>query len=102
MTRNSIILSAALLSLSLALVPAGVAPAQEEGDCLSAREAQQAVESNEIIGLAAALRREGKDNLKPIGNEARLCNVDGTPHWVISVMNDYGDSERIVLNAQAD
>lgn len=68
---------------------------------MSGREAQEAVESGRVLELPSAARRAGLEK-KFIGDEARLCNVDGSPHWVVSVMNDAGDSERIVLNAQGD
>jgi hypothetical protein len=55
--------------------------AQEESDCVGAREAQQAVESGEIMELPDAARRAGLER-KFIGQQARLCNVDGSPHWV--------------------
>ena len=96
--------SPAVLALPLALLfaaaPMGAAVAQE-GDCVNASQAQRLVESGELLNLPEALARAGKDNVKLIGSQARLCNVSGTPHWVMSVMNSYGESERIVLNAQA-
>ena len=97
-------IATALVALQLAM-PAGLVPtgamAQEASDCLTGREAQQAVEAGEILELPVAARREGLA-LKFIGDEAQLCNVDGAPHWVVNVMSSAGHSERIVLNAQAN
>jgi len=90
-----------LMGLPLGLGSAGLAVAQGESDCVGAREAQQAVESGEIMELPDAARRAGLER-KFIGQQAQLCNVDGSPHWVVSVMNASGESERIVLNAQGN
>lgn len=97
----AILLAGFVLALPLGLGFSGAAFAQEERDCVGAREAQQAVESGEIMELPDAARRAGLER-KFIGQQARLCNVNGSPHWVVSVMNDAGESERIVLNAQGD
>jgi hypothetical protein len=96
----AIVLAGHLLALPLGLGSSGVF-AQEESNCLGAREAQQAVESGEIMELPDAARRAGLER-KFIGQQARLCEVDGSPHWVVSVMNESGASERIVLNAQGN
>ncbi len=89
------------LALPFGLASSGAAAAQEQGDCVGAREAQQAVESGQIMELPDAARRAGLER-KFIGQQAQLCNVDGSPHWVVSVMNNSGESERIVLNAQGN
>ena len=64
-------LTALWLTLPLALASTGAPAAQEEGSCVSALEAQQAVEAGEILELPVAARREGLEQ-KFIGNEARL------------------------------
>lgn len=94
-------LTAIWLSLPIALASSGAPVAQDDGSCVSSRQAQQAVEAGEILDLSSAAQREGIDR-KFIGDEARLCDVDGSPHWVVNVMSESGDSERIVLNAQGD
>lgn len=100
-TTVTTFLAAISLALPLALTASGTPAAQEDGNCVSARQAQQAVEAGEILGLAAAARGEGIDR-KFIGDEARLCDIDGAPHWVVNVMSESGESQRIVLNAQAN
>lgn len=98
-------IAAVIIALQLALpvaLAAGAPASAQEGDaCLSARQAQEAVEAGEILELPAAARREGLVE-KFIGDEARLCTIDGMPHWVVNVMSSAGYSERIVLNAQAN
>jgi hypothetical protein len=96
----AIIFAGVLLALPPGL-GTGAVVAQEERDCVAALEAQQQVESGAIMELPDAARRAGLER-KFIGDQARLCNVDGSPHWVVSVMNDSGESERIVLNAQGN
>jgi hypothetical protein len=95
------VIAASTLAISLAFASFGAAAAQEDGNCVSSRQAQQAVESGEVMQLPEAARRAGIEQ-KFIGDEARLCDVDGAPHWVVSVMRDNGESERIVLNAQGN
>ena len=90
-----------MLALPLVTAPVGAVVAQEDGGCVSARQAQAAVENGLILDLPRAARREGVEQ-KYIGDEARLCDIDGAPHWVVIVQNAYGDSERVVLNAEAD
>lgn len=100
-TSTATTLAALLLALPLALVASGAPAAQENGNCVTARQAQQAVEAGEILELPEAAQREGIDR-KFIGDEARLCDIDGSPHWVVNVMSESGDSERVVLNAQGN
>jgi hypothetical protein len=94
-------LTALYLTLPLALASTGAPAAQEDGNCVTALTAQQAVEAGEILELPVAARREGLEQ-KFIGDEARLCEIGGAPHWVVNVMSPAGDSERVVLNARAD
>ena len=94
-------LAAVTLALTLPFASPEAPVAQEDGACVSARQAQAAVENGSILDLPRAAQREGVAE-KYISDEARLCDVDGAPHWVVIVQNAYGDSERVVLNAQAD
>jgi len=95
------VIAASTLAISLAFASFGAAAAQEDGNCVSSRQAQQAVESAAADGMRVDIGRAGIEQ-KFIGDEARLCDVDGAPHWVVSVMRDNGESERIVLNAQGN
>jgi hypothetical protein len=93
-------IAAVSLALPMALFSYRAPAAQEDGNCVSARQAQQWVESGEILQLRDAAQREGV-NPKYIG-DARLCGPDGARHWVVSVINESGDSRRISLNAQGN
>jgi hypothetical protein len=89
-----------VLAATLTLTEVGPALAQGD-DCMTARQAQQAVEAGEILELPDAARRAGVAQ-KYIDSQARLCEVNGEPHWIVNVMNELGNSQRIVLNAQSD
>lgn len=93
-------IAAVSLALPMALFSFGAPAAQEDGNCVNARQAQLWVESGEVLQLRDAAQREGV-NPKYIG-DAQLCGPDGGRHWVVSVMNESGDSRRISLNAQAN
>jgi hypothetical protein len=94
-------IAAVVLALPLSFTDVGNAVAQGADGCVSARQAQQAVEAGEILELPDAARRAGVDQ-KYIDNQAQLCDVDGSPHWIVNMMNESGDSTRVVLNAQGD
>lgn len=99
--KFSPILLAAALVLSLPLSLASSLATAQDRDCLNAKQAQRLVESGDLLDVPEALSRAGVENARPIG-QARLCDRDDVPHWIVNVMNAYGDSERIVLNAQAN
>lgn len=102
MTFAASLIGALVLAAPLSLGPAGPSFAQgSEGKCVTAKQAQVAVESGEILELPDAARRAGVDQ-KFIDSQARLCDVNGSPHWIVNVMNESGDSERVVLNAEGD
>jgi hypothetical protein len=93
-------IAAVSLALPMALISFGAPAAQEDSNCVSARQAQQWVESGEVMQLRDAAERAGVSS-KYIG-DARLCGPDGSRHWVVSVINESGDSKRISLNAQGN
>lgn len=99
-TRIATTIAAISLALPMALISFGAPAAQEDGSCVNARQAQQWVEAGDILQLRDAAQREGV-NPKYIG-DARLCGPEGSRHWVVSVINESGDSKRISLNAQAN
>ena len=73
----AILLAGFVLALPLGFGSFGAAFAQEERDCVGAREAQQAVESGEIMELPDAARRAGSNGNSSVSR--RLCNVNGSP-----------------------
>lgn len=100
-TVISTVFAAFFLALPMSLASVGAPAAQEGDNCVTARQAQQAVEAGEILGLAEAASEEGVDQ-KFISDEARLCDIEGAPHWIVNVMSRSGESQRIVLNAQGN
>ena len=91
------ILAAGMMALPLGFGPVGSAVAQGYDDCLNKRDIQQAIESGEIAPLADIMDRAGiKD--RPLS--VQVCQIDGSPHYVVNMMDSYGDGQSIVLNAQ--
>ena len=95
--RNVSIRAAMVWTLLAGFALPGAAHAQDHGDCLNKRDIQQAIESGEIAPLADIMAEAGV-NERPLS--VQVCDVDGSPHYVVNMMDSYGDSQRIVLNAQ--
>lgn len=93
-------LAAVLLALPLALTSLGAPVAQEDGDCISGRQIQEAINEGEIVDLADAMAAEGIDG-KPL-SQPDVCRTSGRLQYRVNIMNSYGEAERIVLNAQAN
>jgi hypothetical protein len=93
-------LAAVVLALPLAVSSLGGAAAQQDVDCLSGRQIQQAINDGEILGLAQAMTAAGVDG-KPL-SEPEVCRSDGRVQYRVNIMNSYGEAERIVLNAQGN
>jgi hypothetical protein len=93
------ILTALWLAMPLALAQAGAATAQDEGDCVSAREAQPLVEQGLVLSVDEAMRREG---VRTRPSSVQLCDPNGNAFWLVNVMDAQADAKRIVLNAQAN
>jgi hypothetical protein len=71
---------------------------EDEGACLDNREIQQGINSGKILPLSEVLANEGISQ-RPLS--VRVCEVGGRPHYVVNLIDSYGDSERVVLNAEA-
>jgi hypothetical protein len=95
---TTVTLIAVWLALPLALTPVGAASAQED-DCVSARQAQPLVEQGLVLSVDEAMRREGVETTP---SSVRLCDADGSPYWLVNVMDAQADAKRIVLNAQTN
>lgn len=91
------ILAAMAVALPMGLGLSGVAVAQEYDDCLNKRDIQQALENGEIAPLADVMDQAGISD-RPLS--VKVCQIDGSPHYVVNMMDSYGDSKSIVLNAQ--
>jgi hypothetical protein len=92
--------AAVALALPLALASFGAPAAQEEGDCITGRQIQQAINDGDIVDLADAMQAEGV-RAKPL-SQPDVCRVGGQLKYRVNIMNSYGEAERIVLNAQGN
>lgn len=92
--------AAVCLTLPVDLAATGAVAAQEEGECISGRQIQEAIGDGEIMELATALDAAGV-NAKPL-SEPEVCQFDGQRQYRVNIMNASGEAERIVLNAQAN
>lgn len=100
MNRIATTIAAALLALPIALTSFGAPAAQEEGECISGRQIQQAINDGEIVDLADAMQAEGVEG-KPL-SQPDVCRSSGQLQYRINIMNSSGEAERIVLNAQGN
>jgi hypothetical protein len=94
------ILAATIVALPMAFA-FGLPAFAQGGDCISGRQAQRAVDAGEIAQLPEAAAAAGVRE-KIISSSAKVCNVDGSPHWVVNVMDSYGESKSISLPADSD
>ena len=97
------ILAATIVALPLLFAANTAVVAQDNGNCLSGRSAQQAVESRRISSLAAAMGAAGVSPEEVISRSGpKLCDVDGNPYWQVNVQDKYGNSQTRDLPAQGD
>jgi hypothetical protein len=97
------ILAAIGLALPLAFVLVGTAAAQDNGNCLSGRDAQQAFQARQIMSFDRAATAEGyspEDIVSQSGPQ--LCDIDGRPHWKVNIRGKDGNYETVDLPAQGD
>ncbi len=91
-------MAALALALPLALASIEAAPAQDN-DCVGERMAQPLVEEGSVLGIVEAMRREG---IQKRPTSVQLCDVDGSPYWLVNLTDEYGEAERKRLNAQVN
>ncbi|MDP1730723.1 MAG: hypothetical protein Q8L54_05990, partial [Devosia sp.] len=93
-TSHLNILAATIVALPLAFAVNWSAPAQGIGECITGRQAQRAVDAGEIAQLPDAAAAAGVRQ-KIISSSAKVCDINGSPHWVVNVMDSYGESRSI-------
>lgn len=79
------------------------AMAQDDGECLSGRDAQQAFQARRIMSFDRAATAAGvspEDIVSQTG--PKLCDVEGRPYWQVNVQDEYGNSETVDLPAGGD
>lgn len=97
------LLAAISVALPLFFAVNTAAIAQDNGECLSGRSAQQAVEARRIISLNQAMAAAGVSPEEVINRGGpKVCDVDGNPYWQVNVQDEYGNSQTRDLPAQGD
>jgi hypothetical protein len=86
-----------LAALVLALLAGSVSPAAaQQRDCLSRQDIQDRLTSGKIAPLADVMNRAG---IKERPLSVQVCDVDGAPHYIVNMMDSYGESQSVTLNA---
>ena len=88
-----------LAAMTMALLTAFAlpAPAVAQDQCLSKQEIQQKLSDGEIAPLADVMERAGLQE-RPLS--VQVCDVDGSPHYIVNMINSNGESQSITLNAR--
>lgn len=91
------ILAAMIVALLTGFGPAGAVVAQEERNCLSKQDIQDRLAQGLIAPLADAMTRAG---IKGRPLSVQVCDVNGSSHYIVNMMDSYGESESVTLNAE--
>jgi hypothetical protein len=94
MTAN--ILVATTVALLASFGSLGAVAAQER-DCLSKQDIQARLADGLIAPLADAMSRAGVKG-RPLS--VQVCDVDGSDHYIVNMMDSDGESESVTLNAE--
>jgi len=81
----------------LALLAGFAAPAAaQQGDCLSRQDIQNRLADGKIAPLADVMNRAG---IKERPLSVQVCDVNGAPHYIVNMMDSYGESQSVTLDA---
>lgn len=69
----------------------------QERDCLSKQDIQDRLAQGLIAPLADAMNRAGVKG-RPLS--VQVCDVDGSDHYIVNMMDSEGESESVTLNAE--
>ncbi|RYE88753.1 MAG: hypothetical protein EOP19_00335 [Hyphomicrobiales bacterium] len=94
MTVN--ILAAMIVALLASLGSSGAAVAQQ-GTCLSKQDIQDRLTRGDIAPLADAMTRAGVKG-RPLS--VQVCDVNGSDHYIVNMMDSDGESQSLTLNAE--
>ena len=89
------ILAATIVALLAGLGLPGAVMAQ--ADCLSRQDIQDRLEQGLIAPLADAMNRAGVKG-RPLS--VQVCDVDGSDHYIVNMMDSDGESQSLTLNAE--
>jgi hypothetical protein len=92
------IFAATFVALLAGISLPGAAVAQQNGDaCLSKQDIQNRLSQGLIAPLADAMSRAGVKG-RPLS--VQVCDVDGSDHYIVNMMDSDGESESVTLNAE--
>lgn len=88
-----------LAATTVALLASFVSQAAvaQGNNCLSKQDIQDRLAEGLIAPLADVMSRAG---IKQRPLSVQVCDVDGSPHYIVNMMDSYGGSERVTLNAE--
>lgn len=95
----------AAIGLALPLVSGAntAASAQENGRCLSGRDAQRAFEARRIMSFDRAANAAGYSPEDIVSQSGpKLCDIDGNPYWQVNVRGKDGNYVSRNLPAQGN
>ena len=90
------ILVATIVALLAGISLPGAAVAQQ-GACLSKQDIQNRLTRGLIAPLADAMSRAGVKG-RPLS--VQVCDVGGSDHYIVNMMDSDGESESVTLNAE--
>lgn len=96
--KTAPILAAMLVALLAALGTPAASSAQSRDNCLSRQDIQKQLAKGDIAPLADVMNRAGIKE-RPLSVE--VCDVNGDPHYIVNMMDSYGGSQSVSLNARA-
>ena len=94
MTVN--ILAAMAMALLAGIGLPGAAVAQDDA-CLSKQDIQNRLSQGLIAPLADAMNRAG---IKGRPLSVQVCDVGGSDHYIVNMMDSDGESQSVTLNAE--
>ena len=89
------ILAATMVALLAGFGPLGAAA--QDGECLSKQDIQDRLAQGLIAPLADAMSRAGVKG-RPLS--VQVCDVGGSDHYIVNMMDSDGESESVTLNAE--
>jgi hypothetical protein len=94
MTVN--ILAATIVALLASIGSLGAVAAQD-GACLTKQDIQNRLSQGLIAPLADAMTRAGVKG-RPLS--VQVCDVGGSDHYIVNMMDSDGESQSVTLNAE--
>ena len=91
------ILAAMAMALLAGIGLPGAAVARGGDACLSKQDIQDRLKQGLIAPLADAMNRAG---IKGRPLSVQVCDVDGSDHYIVNMMDSDGESQSVTLNAE--